>query len=135
MDPLTHALASYTLKRASFPRAPLSTTIAMLVAGTIADVDVLSKFAGSSAFLTFHRAYCHSLLAALFFSLLVTLSFFLRKRGRRRKQKQIRISYGYRRTRLRRRGQLKHAPGGRRLTSMMSCGNQEALTESVRHHQ
>src|SRR6266436_1927355 len=81
MDPLTHALASYTLKRASFPRAPLSTTITMLVAGTIADVDVLSKFAGSSAFLTFHRAYCHSLLAALFFSLFVTLSFFLRKRG------------------------------------------------------
>jgi len=81
MDPLTHALASYTLKRASFPRAPLSTTIAMLVAGTFADVDVLSKFAGSSAFLTFHHAYCHSLLAALFFSLFVTLSFFLRKRG------------------------------------------------------
>src|SRR5258708_7740776 len=81
MDPLTHALASYTLKRASFPRAPLSTTIAMLVAGTIADVDVLSKFAGPSAFLTFDRTYCHSLLAALIFSLLVPLSFFLRKRG------------------------------------------------------
>src|SRR5258708_7493831 len=80
MDPLTHALASYTLKRASFPRAPLSTTIAMLVAGTIADVDALSKFAGPSAFLTFHRTYCHSLLAALLFSLLVTLPFLLRKR-------------------------------------------------------
>ncbi len=80
MDPLTHALASYTLKRASFPRAALSTTIAMLVAGTIADVDALSKFAGPSAFLTFHRTYCHSLLAALLFSLLVTLPFLLRKR-------------------------------------------------------
>ncbi len=53
----------------------------MLVAGTIADVDVLSKFAGPSAFLTFDRTYCHSLLAALIFSLLVPLSFFLRKRA------------------------------------------------------
>src|SRR5260370_34006022 len=80
MDPLTHALASYTLKRASFPRAPLSTTIAMLVAGTIAAVDALSKLEAPSAFLPFHRTYCHSLLAALLFSLLVTLPFLLRKR-------------------------------------------------------
>jgi hypothetical protein len=40
MDPLTHALASYTLKRAAFPRAPRSTTIAMLIAGTVADIDM-----------------------------------------------------------------------------------------------
>jgi inner membrane protein len=79
MDPLTHALASYTLRRAAFPRAPRSTTIAMLIAGTIADIDVLAKLAGPSAFLTFYRTYCHSLLAALLFSLLVTLPFLLRK--------------------------------------------------------
>jgi inner membrane protein len=79
MDPLTHALASYTLKRAAFPRAPRSTTIATLIAGTIADLDSLSKFAGPSAFLTFYRTYFHSLLAALLFSLLVTLPFLLRK--------------------------------------------------------
>jgi membrane-bound metal-dependent hydrolase YbcI (DUF457 family) len=81
MDPLTHALASYTLKRAAFPRVPRSTTIAMLIAGTIADIDVLSKFAGPSAFLSFYRTYFHSLLAALLLSLLVTLPFLLRKRG------------------------------------------------------
>jgi membrane-bound metal-dependent hydrolase YbcI (DUF457 family) len=80
MDPLTHALASYTLKRAAFPRAPRSTTIAMLIAGTIPDIDVLSKLAGPSAFLTFYRTYAHSLLAALLFSLLVILPFLLRKR-------------------------------------------------------
>jgi membrane-bound metal-dependent hydrolase YbcI (DUF457 family) len=80
MDPLTHALACYTLKRAVFPRAARSTTIAMLLAGTIADIDALSKFAGPSAFLTFYRTYCHSLLAAMLFSLLVTLPFLLRKR-------------------------------------------------------
>src|SRR3984893_10786789 len=79
MDPLTHALASYTLKRAAFPRLRRPATIAMLVAGTIADIDVLSKFAGPSAFLTFYRTYCHSLLAALIFSLLISLPFLLRK--------------------------------------------------------
>ena len=86
VDPLTHALASYSLKRAAFPRIAPSATIAMLIAGTIADMDSLSKFAGPSAFLAFYRTYCHSLLAALLFSLLVTLPFFLRRRGPTEKQ-------------------------------------------------
>lgn len=86
MDPLTHALASYTLKRAAFPRLSRPATIAMLIAGTIADIDILSKFAGPSAFLIFYRTYCHSLLAALFISLLVTLPFLLRKSGPEEKQ-------------------------------------------------
>lgn len=81
MDPLTHALASYTLKRAAFPRVPRSGTIAMLIAGTIADVDLLSKFAGPSAFLAFYRTYFHSLLAAIVLSLAVTLLLHLRKRA------------------------------------------------------
>src|SRR5216683_4054487 len=80
MDLLTHALASYSLKRVAFPRLRRSATIAMIIAGTIADIDSLSRFAGPSAFLTFYRTHCHSLLAALFFSLLVTLPFLLRKR-------------------------------------------------------
>lgn len=79
MDPITHALASYTLKRAAFPRVTRSVTIAMLLAGTIADLDQLSAFFGPSAYLTFHRTYFHSLTAALFFSLLVTLPFVLQK--------------------------------------------------------
>jgi membrane-bound metal-dependent hydrolase YbcI (DUF457 family) len=80
MDPLTHALASYTLKRAAFPRVPRFATIAMVIAGTIADIDLLSNYAGPSAFLTFYRTYCHSFIAAILFSLLVTLPVFLRKR-------------------------------------------------------
>src|SRR5258708_22209785 len=86
MDALTHALHSSPLKRARFTRVPASTTIAMLVAGTIADIDVLSKFAGPSAFLTSYRTYFHSLLAALLFSLLVILPFLPRKRTSTGKQ-------------------------------------------------
>ena len=81
MDPLTHALASYVLKRAAFPRAPRFTTIAMLLAGTVADIDSLSAYFGPSVFLTFNHTYFHSLVAALLFSLLVTLPFLLRKSG------------------------------------------------------
>src|SRR5713226_7828989 len=86
MDPLTHALASYSLNRAAFPRITRSATIAVLIAGTIADLDSLSAQFGPSAFLTSYRTYFHSLLAALLFSLLVTLPFLLRKRASTEKQ-------------------------------------------------
>jgi membrane-bound metal-dependent hydrolase YbcI (DUF457 family) len=79
MDPVTHALASYTLKRAAFPRVPRPVTLAMLVAGTIADLDALSAYFGPSAYLTFSRTYFHSLTAALLFGVFVTLPFLLRK--------------------------------------------------------
>ncbi len=79
MDPITHGLASYVLKRAAFPRLARPATLAMVIAGAIADLDGQSAHFGPSAFLTFYRTYFHSLLAALLFSLLVTLPFFLRK--------------------------------------------------------
>jgi inner membrane protein len=81
MDPLTHALASYTLKRAAFPRVTRSVTAFMVIAGTAADLDQLSAYFGPSAYLTFHRTYFHSLLGALIFSLLATLPFLRHKVG------------------------------------------------------
>jgi membrane-bound metal-dependent hydrolase YbcI (DUF457 family) len=79
VDPLTHALASYTLKRAAFPRVPRSVTLVILIAGTVADLDALSAYFGPSAYLTFFRTYFHSLTAALLISALVVLPLFLRK--------------------------------------------------------
>jgi len=81
MDFLTHALASYALKRAAFPRLTRSATIALLLAGTAADLDSLSSYFGPSAYLSFHRTYAHSLLAALLLTLFLTLLFLLRKRN------------------------------------------------------
>ena len=86
MDPVTHALASYTLKRAAFPRLPRIVTIAMLIAGTFADIDSLSAYFGPSVFLTFDRTYFHSLMAAFLFSLFVTLPFLLRRHGQPERQ-------------------------------------------------
>ncbi len=79
MDPLTHTLASFTLQRAAFPRISRAATLAMVLAGTVADADLLSAYGGPSAYLNFNRAYFHSLLVALIFALLATLPFFFLK--------------------------------------------------------
>lgn len=76
MDPLTHALASVTFQRAAFPRISRGATVAVVLAGIIADVDLFSTYFGPSAYLAFHRTHFHSLLAALLFALLATLPFF-----------------------------------------------------------
>jgi len=87
MDLLTHALGSYTLKRAAFPRATRPITLAIVLAGTLADLDIVSAWIGPSAFLTWYRTYAHSLLVAFLLALLITLPFFLR--NRRSPEKQI----------------------------------------------
>lgn len=79
MDPLTHALASYSLQRAAFPRLSRAATIAVVLAGMIADADLLSTYFGPSAYLAFDRTYFHSLPATLVFGLLATLPFFFLK--------------------------------------------------------
>jgi len=79
MDPLTHALTSYSLQRAAFPRVSRPATLAVVLAGMIADVDLFSSYFGPSAYLAFHRTYFHSLLAALAFALLATLPFLFLK--------------------------------------------------------
>jgi len=79
MDPFTHALASFTLQRAAFPRLSRTATISVVLAGIIADADLLSTYFGPSAYLAFNRTYFHSLPAALAFALLAALPFFFLK--------------------------------------------------------
>ena len=79
MDPLTHALASYSLQRAAFPRLSRAATISVVICGIIADADLPSAYFGPSAYLSFNRTYFHSLPAALAFALLATLPFFFLK--------------------------------------------------------
>ena len=45
MDPVTHGLASYALARAAFPRASRTTLVAVVLAGTVADLDRLTATA------------------------------------------------------------------------------------------
>jgi membrane-bound metal-dependent hydrolase YbcI (DUF457 family) len=83
LDPLTHGLASYALRRAFFPRLPRSATPFVIAAGVVADLDWISYSSGPSAFLTWHRTYTHSILLATLASLLIgaVALVILRRRG------------------------------------------------------
>ncbi len=65
MDPLTHALASFAATRTFFPRAPREAVLAAVLAGTVADLDRFSGFLGPAAYFAAHRAYSHSVPAAV----------------------------------------------------------------------
>ncbi len=74
MDPLTHGLASFALQRAFFPRVTWRTTLAIIVAGTIADVDWFTASLGPAGYLRWHRSATHSLLFVA--ALAILLGFF-----------------------------------------------------------
>src|SRR5262249_13444357 len=82
VDPLTHALASYTLKRAAFPRLARSGTVAMVLAGTLAGIDLFFSQSSPSAFLTWHRTIFHSLPAAVILSVAVSVALIRVIRGK-----------------------------------------------------
>jgi len=65
MDIATHALTSLALARGFFPRRGWPVVAGMLIAGTLADVDLLSVFFGPAAYLAAHRTYTHSILGTL----------------------------------------------------------------------
>jgi len=61
VEPVTHALASLALARATQKRLPRFGTAILIVSGVAADLDYVSYFTGPGAFLRFHRAVLHSL--------------------------------------------------------------------------
>jgi membrane-bound metal-dependent hydrolase YbcI (DUF457 family) len=81
MDPVTHVLASYALARAAFPRASRATLAGAALAGTAADLDQLSAYAGPSAFLASYRAVTHSVATAIVLAVILALAAVLRKQN------------------------------------------------------
>src|SRR5271168_1107942 len=75
MDPLTHALTAYSLKRAIFPRATPLATLAIVLAGTVADLDSLTFIFGPSTYLAWNRTAFHSLPAAVLISVMAVIPF------------------------------------------------------------
>jgi len=69
MDIATHGLASLALLRAVWPRAPREMWIAVVVAGTAPDLDLLSVWAGAQRYLAWRGTYTHALLTAFLLSL------------------------------------------------------------------
>jgi membrane-bound metal-dependent hydrolase YbcI (DUF457 family) len=73
VDIVTHGLASFAVTRGCFPRAGKVTVFSAVLAGTIADVDWLSVYGGPTSFLAGHRTSFHSIVAALFFAIVVVI--------------------------------------------------------------
>ena len=65
MDIATHALASFALARAFFPRRRWPVFLGMILAGTLADIDFFSALFGPAAYFTARRTFTHSLPALL----------------------------------------------------------------------
>ncbi|HET7108657.1 MAG TPA: metal-dependent hydrolase [Candidatus Acidoferrum sp.] len=65
MDPVTHALTSFVLARGFFPRRPWWFILGMVLAGTIADLDLVSALVGPSVYLNSRHTFTHSILGTL----------------------------------------------------------------------
>jgi membrane-bound metal-dependent hydrolase YbcI (DUF457 family) len=73
VDIATHAVASYALSRGLFPRRRWPVAVGILFAGTIADIDLISAFAGPETYFAIRRTDTHSLLGALVIIFLAAL--------------------------------------------------------------
>jgi hypothetical protein len=75
MDIGTHGLASLALVRACWPRAPKEIWLAAAVAGTIADVDLLSVWIGPGQYLAWRGTYTHAILPSLLLTVLAAAAY------------------------------------------------------------
>ncbi len=65
MDPGTHVLASLALARGFFPRQPRTFVLAIVLAGTLADADLLTLLFGPGAYLAGRNTWTHSLIGLM----------------------------------------------------------------------
>ncbi len=84
LDPVTHALSSIVLARASEKRLPRSGMLMLLVSGVVPDLDSLPYFAGPALYLRFHQSLLHSLLSSLILAMLLAAFFVALDRKRMR---------------------------------------------------
>lgn len=88
MDIATHVLTSFALARGFFPRKGWPLTVGMLVAGTLADADLLSIFFGPAAYLAAHRTWTHSLPGTI---VVIAIAAFLTRRLETAKKNPLEI--------------------------------------------
>lgn len=89
MDPATHTLAAVALARAGAARATRLALPMMLVAGTVADLDLLARLGGADAWLAWRRTATHSLPGTILLAALVASAFWFF--GRRPATRGVRL--------------------------------------------
>lgn len=73
MDIVTHGLASLAVARALFPRAGKLGIASAVLAGCLADLDRAARYFGPAAAVTWRFTYFHSVLAAIFFPVVLII--------------------------------------------------------------
>lgn len=73
MDLASHAVVSFALARGFFPRRRWPVVLGILVAGTLADVDLVSALFGPATYFAARRTFTHSLLGTLLVIAIATL--------------------------------------------------------------
>lgn len=84
MENLTHTLFGAVLYRGYFERRAPDTLALWLIGANLPDLDTISAFWGSTAYLEHHRGISHSILGVLLQAPLLALFFYLWLRWRRR---------------------------------------------------
>jgi len=74
MDPITHGLASFALKRGFFPKVSRPVLTSMVLAGTLADLDWFTGLLGPAVYIKWGNGPLHSILAAIVLALLVSIA-------------------------------------------------------------
>jgi len=77
MENLTHTLAGVALSQVGFNRKTRYATLAMAIGANLPDVDLVTRFAGSTVFLKYHRGITHSFLGVSVLAALLAGTFFL----------------------------------------------------------
>ncbi len=72
MDNLTHTLTALALSQAGLNRKTRFATLALVVGANLPDLDLLSRWGGSLAYLKYHRGIAHSILGVTILAALLT---------------------------------------------------------------
>jgi inner membrane protein len=65
LDNVSHSLAGWALSRAAGQRRPPGTTLALVLASNLPDIDIVLQARSDAAYLLFHRGLTHSLVGLL----------------------------------------------------------------------
>jgi inner membrane protein len=76
MDNLTHTLTAIAISHTGLNRKTRFATGAIIIAANLPDIDVISRFWGSTAYLKYHRGLTHSILGVTILGLLAGWLFY-----------------------------------------------------------
>jgi inner membrane protein len=86
MDNITHTLAGFAISQAGFNRKTRYATLAIVIGSNLPDIDSVSGFWGSVAYLEHHRGITHSIVGVVVLGIaLAAAVYLLGRRGRPRK--------------------------------------------------